>query len=102
MGVRDQWNAQPDDHDGAIAHSPVLQWTGTAMQANRIAKAIHAPGGDLNSAKMETLNNQELAACDKLDGLVDGLINNTAACHDDPAPLLRQHRLGPAVPDRPG
>ena len=77
----------PNDYDGAVAHYPVVQYAGTAMQANRMAHALYAPGGFVNSAKMNHLNDQVVAACDALDGVADGLINNVAACHYDPAPL---------------
>jgi len=77
----------PADYDGAVAHYPVLQYTATGLQANRMAQALYAPGGFVNSAKMNHMNDQVLAACDALDGVADGFINNVSACHYDPAPL---------------
>jgi hypothetical protein len=77
----------PADYDGAVAHYPVLEYVATALQANRMAQALYAPGGFVNSAKMNHMNEQVLATCDALDGVTDGLINNVAACHYDPAPL---------------
>lgn len=88
----------PQDYDGVVSHYPVLQFVGLGLHANDMAKAMYAPGGFVNSAKMNHLNNQVLAACDKLDGLEDGLINNVAACHYDPSALrcYRNVDWGPA------
>lgn len=77
----------PADYDGALAHYPALEYVGLLLQANRIAQALYAPGGWPGSAKMDHLNQRVLAACDALDGLADGLVNNLGACRFDPAIL---------------
>jgi tannase/feruloyl esterase len=39
------------------------------------------------SVKLTALYNAEVAQCDGLDGLLDGIISNPSACHFDPAIL---------------
>ncbi|WP_162520864.1 tannase/feruloyl esterase family alpha/beta hydrolase [Pseudaquabacterium pictum] len=77
----------PNDYHGVVSHYPVLQFVGLGLHANDMAKAMYAPGGFVDSAKFNHLNQKVIAACDKLDGLEDGLINNVAACRFDPQVL---------------
>lgn len=77
----------PADYDGALVSYPALLFTASALQGNRIARALYAPGGFVSSAKMNHLASKVLDACDGLDGHVDGLISNVSACQFDPAVL---------------
>ena len=84
LAVVQRW---PQDYDGVIAHYPALQFVGLMLHANAVSKAMYAKGGFVDALKMNHLNSQVVQACDGLDGLRDGLINNVAACHFDPASL---------------
>lgn len=84
LAVIQRW---PQHYDGVIAHYPALQFLGLMLHANAVAKAMYAKGGFVNALKMNHLNNQVVQACDGLDGLKDGLINNVAACRFDPSTL---------------
>lgn len=77
----------PNDFDGIVARSPAGNFIGLHMQFNRIAKAVRNPAGTLNPAKQTLLANAVLEACDKLDGVADGIISKPAACNFDPAAL---------------
>ena len=77
----------PKDFDGIVARSPAGNFVGLHMQFNRIAKAVRNPAGTLNPAKQTLLANAVLEACDKLDGVADGIISRPAACNFDPAAL---------------
>src|SRR5207253_341148 len=46
------------------------------------------PAGFLPPAKLELLHQAALQACDGLDGVEDGLIENPVSCHFDPGTLL--------------
>ena len=69
----------PDDFDGIVSVVPVIQWTGlfngflnfTQPQFN---------GGALSAAKVRTVADAVNTACDALDGLADGVVNNYLAC----------------------
>src|SRR5712692_6032634 len=79
----------PADFDGIIAGAPGLDWTGRAAQAVRIAQALE----DNHAARLLQLQRQLLhravvEACDALDGVKDGLLENPTRCRFDPAALL--------------
>ena len=73
--------------DGVIARAPAYNWVGIMGAFNRTAKALTASGGAMSAAKVATLANAVLGACDAADGVADGLVSNPAACHFDPATL---------------
>jgi hypothetical protein len=77
----------PTLFDGVIARAPAYNWVAFMGQFNRTAKALAAPGGAMSPAKITTLANAVLGACDALDGLADGVVSNAAACHYDPNAL---------------
>ena len=79
----------PEDYDGIIAGAPANFWTHllTAgawdLQATQSDSASYIP-----AAKIPALSAAVLKACDALDGVTDGLINDPRACHFDPVSLL--------------
>jgi feruloyl esterase len=76
----------PADFDGIIAGAPGLDWTGRATQAVRIAQAVEAnPAGRLLQSERQILHRAVLEACDALDGVKDGLIDNPSRCRFDPS-----------------
>jgi feruloyl esterase len=78
----------PGDFDGIIAGSPGLDWSGRTAQAVRIAQALQNEQARLTPAKTQVLHNAVMAACDGLDGVKDGLIENPMACKFDPGVLV--------------
>lgn len=80
----------PNLFDGVIARAPAYNWVGFMGAFNRTAKTLAAPGGAFSAAKMALLAGSVRAACDGLDGIVDGVVSNQAACTPavfDPASL---------------
>ena len=77
----------PTLFDGVISRAPAYNWNGIMGVFNRTAKALAAPGGPLNTAKIGVLAQSVLAACDGLDGVVDGVVSKPSACTFDPATL---------------
>ena len=73
----------PNLFDGVIARAPGYNWVGFMGAFNRTAKALAAPGGALSSAKTALLARHVRDACDGLDGIVDGIVANPAACTPD-------------------
>lgn len=78
----------PNDFDGIIAGSPGLDWSGRTAQAVRIAQALQKEEARITPAKAQVLHSAVVAACDALDGVKDGLIENPVACKFDPAVLV--------------
>jgi len=78
----------PMDFDGIIAGSPGLDWTGRASQAVRVARALE-PHADarLGAAARTLLHGAVVSACDALDGVRDGLIDDPRRCNFDPGIL---------------
>ena len=80
----------PNLFDGVIARAPAYNWVGFMGHFNRTAKALAAPGGAFSLAKTQLLAKSVRDACDGLDGVVDGIVSNQAACTPavfDPASL---------------
>lgn len=73
--------------DGVISRAPAYNWVGLMGAFNRTARALAAPGGAISTAKIATLASAVRTACDGLDGVVDGVVSNPAACHFDPNTL---------------
>lgn len=75
----------PDDFDGIIAGAPGLDWTGRAAQANRVAKVLSSSEpARLLERERRILHSAAVGACDALDGVKDGLIENPERCSFDP------------------
>ncbi len=81
----------PADYDGIIAGAPANQWTRLLtgfvwdMQAT-----LGDPAGYIPAAKLPAIETATLKACDTLDGVKDGVIENPAQCRFDPSVLLCQ------------
>jgi feruloyl esterase len=78
----------PADFDGIVAGAPGLDWTGRAAQAVRVAQALEKDvSARLSSAQTQLLHRAALQACDAIDGVTDGLIDDPRRCAFDPAVL---------------
>jgi tannase/feruloyl esterase len=78
----------PSDFNGIVAGAPGLDWTGRAAQAVRVSKSLEtADGARLPQAQRELLHRAVVDACDGLDGVKDGLIENPKHCAFDPGVL---------------
>jgi feruloyl esterase len=78
----------PMDFDGIIAGAPANNMTG--LQAAGVwneQALLKTPASAIPPAKLRAIQRAALAACDRLDGAWDGLIENPRACRFDPAVL---------------
>ena len=79
----------PRDYDAIIAGAPANYWThlmiGDLWPA---AATLKDPAAHLPPAKLEIMHKAALQACDNIDGVKDGLIENPIRCRFDPAALL--------------
>jgi feruloyl esterase len=76
----------PRDYDGIVAGAPANYWT--HLMIGDLWPAIvtqKEPGAALPRAALDILHKAALEACDTLDGVKDGLIEDPTRCHFDPA-----------------
>jgi feruloyl esterase len=79
----------PQDYDGILAGAPAYNWT--RLMANAVANSqalTLSAASYIPPAKLAAVSNAALAACDKNDGLADGVIDDPRRCKFDPAALL--------------
>ena len=85
----------PEDFDGIIAGDPGLGTQGHLKRLLTYQTMMSSPDHVLPAAKLETISKAVLAACDKNDGLADGLISDPRLCHFDPGTLRCRGTDGP-------
>jgi len=79
----------PEDFDGIIAGAPANNWT--PMMAGMVwdeQALLATPESLIPPAKLAAIQKAALAACDALDGVKDGLIEDPRVCHFNPDVLL--------------
>ena len=87
------------DYDGIIAGAPGLDWTGRAAQAVRVAKPLQENAtARLSVDQLRLVHSAVVRACDALDGVTDGLLENPAQCSFDPVVLQCSGSRGGRVP----
>jgi pimeloyl-ACP methyl ester carboxylesterase len=70
----------PADYDGIVSVVPVINWTGLFHAFIRSSTPQFADW--LDAGKVPLISRAVAQACDKLDGLEDGVINNYLACQN--------------------
>jgi len=87
----------PDDYDGIVAGAPANYWTHLSTQAIWVAQAtLKDPASFIAPAQYPLINKAVLDACDALDGVKDGVLENPAQCRFDPNVLQCADQAGPA------
>jgi len=87
----------PDDYNGIVAGAPANYWThlmfGTMWPAEATLKdaASYIP-----PSKYPLIHKAALEACDALDGITDGILNDPTRCHFDPKALECKAADGPS------
>jgi feruloyl esterase len=78
----------PEDFNGIVAGAPASDWTGRASSALRVAARLHKDqASNIPTAKYPAIHAAVLEACDALDGVKDGVLENPRACRFDPKVL---------------
>ena len=79
----------PSDYDGIIAGAPANFWTHLLAAAVwNIQVTMDDPASYISASKLPAISAAVDAACDKQDGVADGILNDPRQCHFDPAGLL--------------
>jgi|SRR5690242_19245724 len=70
----------PADYDGVAANVPIVNFS-TLMLAPELIRIQEKPAANwITPAKINAIRGEFMRQCDKLDGLVDGIMNNYMAC----------------------
>lgn len=79
----------PADYDGIVAGAPAQNSTRSYLAGHLWAALAtdRDPESYIPAAKMPALAAAVTAACDRLDGVADGVIDDPRKCHYDPAAL---------------
>jgi feruloyl esterase len=79
----------PHDYDGIVAGNPAADRLHEVIGYLGIWNGVHDAKGNpvLTPAALSLLTKSAIAACDALDGVSDGVIENPAACRFDPSIL---------------
>jgi feruloyl esterase len=76
----------PNDFDGIVAGAPANFMIHLHAWSLWVYQAVHkTPNSFLETAHLQTLHAAALKACDSLDGVSDGVIENPKKCKFDPA-----------------
>jgi len=80
------------DYDGIIAGDPVAYYTHHHVGGNLwvVRQMFNNPASTVFTTQDTLLGNAVNAACDALDGVVDGVLNDPRLCHYNPEKLLCQ------------
>jgi feruloyl esterase len=75
----------PADYDGIIAGAPANYWTHLMTGGIWIAQATHKDEASfIPTSKFPIIHKAVLEACDALDGIKDGVLDDPRKCHFDP------------------
>jgi hypothetical protein len=78
----------PDDYDGILAGAPAINWP-TFIPAEFWPQLVMLQAHDVvPQCKFAAATAAAIAACDGLDGVTDGVIDDPRLCHFDPATLV--------------
>jgi feruloyl esterase len=78
----------PDDYDGIIAGATTNNWTKMMFGRIWVAQAtLSDPASYIPPAKYPMIHRAVLAACDAMDGVKDGVLNQPMKCGFDPGAL---------------
>ena len=70
----------PADYDGVSAEAPIVNFSTLMLAPELIRIQEKALANWVTPAKVNAIRSEFMRQCDKLDGLVDGIINNYMAC----------------------
>jgi feruloyl esterase len=78
----------PADYDGIVSRAPAINWTRFVPQELWGVVAMNAAGNPIPPCKLAAATNAAIAACDTIDGVADGVIEDPKRCSFDPAALI--------------
>jgi Tannase and feruloyl esterase len=78
----------PDDYNGIVSGAPAINWSRFIPQELWGAIMMNAAGDFPSPCKLAAATAAAVEACDAIDGVKDGVIEDPARCNYDPKPLI--------------
>ena len=78
----------PQDYDGIVSGAPAINWSRFIPQELWGAIVMNAAGNPVPGCKLTAATAAAIAACDGIDGVKDGVIEDPQRCTYDPKPLV--------------
>ncbi len=78
----------PDDYNGIIAGAPAINWQKLHPQQMWGPVLMNSVGNPVAVCKLTAATNAAIAACDGIDGVKDGVIEDAERCTYDPKALI--------------
>ncbi len=78
----------PDDYNGIVAAAPAINWTKLMMQSIWSTAVMNAAKNPVPTCKLQAATAAAVEACDGIDGVKDGVIEDPVRCTFDPKTLV--------------
>jgi feruloyl esterase len=78
----------PQDYNGIAAAAPAINWTNLMMQSLWGSLLMKTASNPIPSCKLAAATAAAVDACDTIDGVKDGVIDNPRQCAFDPKSLI--------------
>jgi feruloyl esterase len=78
----------PQDYDGIVSAAPAINWNRFHIQHLWGPVIMNAGGNPIPACKLAKATEAAIAACDSIDGVKDGVIEDPKRCTYDPKPLV--------------
>ncbi|MBV8842637.1 MAG: tannase/feruloyl esterase family alpha/beta hydrolase, partial [Bryobacterales bacterium] len=78
----------PQDYNGVVSGAPAINWAKFIPQELWGSVAMNAAGNPIPACKLAAATAAAIAACDAMDGVKDGVIEDPKRCNYDPKPLI--------------
>jgi feruloyl esterase len=78
----------PQDYNGIAAAAPAINWTNLMMQSLWGSMLMNTASNPIASCKLAAATTAAITACDGLDGVKDGVIEDPKRCSYDPKALV--------------
>ena len=78
----------PQDYNGIVSAAPAINWPKLMMQSVWGTVQEMAAGNGVPACKLAAATTAAIAACDAIDGVKDGVIEDPGRCHYDPKELI--------------
>ena len=78
----------PEDYNEIVSGAPAINFSKLMMQSIWSTAVMNGAGDAVPACKLRAATAAAVEACDAIDGVKDGVIENPRACHFDPKKLI--------------